>query len=83
MSDPILLELFTGDAMVSSIWNAVGVVIIFGAVIMIIFKFFIGAQKNIGGGVAALAGVAVMAALAATPAVVLALGNTLKALIGL
>jgi hypothetical protein len=71
---PILAVLKTGDDLVNSLWNAVGVVIIFGAVIMIIFKFFIGAQKNVGGGVAALA---------ATPSVVLALGNTLKALIGL
>ena len=75
--------MLTGIGLVNAVWAAVGVVIIFGAVIMIIFKFFLGAQKNVGGGIAALAGVAVMAALAANPDSVIQAGNVLKGIVGL
>lgn len=75
--------MLTGTALVNSVWGAIGVVVVFAAVIVIIFKFFIGAQKNIPGGVAALLGVAVMAALAANPAVLISAGDTIKGLVGL
>ena len=75
--------MLTGSSLVTAVWAAVGVVIVFAAVIMIIFKFFLGAQKNIGGGIAALAGVAVMAALAASPDTVIAAGNVMKGIVGL
>lgn len=75
--------MYTGTALVNSVWSAIGVVVVFAAVVMIIFKFFLGAQKNIPGGVASLLGVAVLAALAANPAVLLAAGDTIKGLVGL
>lgn len=55
--------------------------IVFGAIIFIIFKFFIGAQKSVGGGIAALAAVAVLAALASSPQTVIDAGTALKGLI--
>lgn len=70
--------MLTGGDLVSKVWGAIGLVVVFVAVLYIIFKFFIGAQKNIPGGLAALAGVAVLAALAANPQVVIDIGNTLK-----
>jgi len=83
MFTPILADVLTGDRLVSAVWSSVGVVIVFGAVLFIIFKFFIGAQKNIGGGVAALAGVAVMAFLASKPDIVMGIGESLGGIIGL
>lgn len=76
-------DLLTGSQLVTSVWGAVGVVIVFAAIIYIIFKFFIGASKNVGGGIAALVGVAVLAALAANPDSVIGLGNTIKGILGL
>ena len=67
--------------LVGSIWGAVGVVIVFGAIIFIIFKFFIGVQKIVGGGIAALGGVAVLAALASSPQTVIDAGEALKTLV--
>lgn len=75
--------MLTGATLVNSVWGAIGVVVVFVAVLYIIFKFFIGAQKNIPGGFMALAAVAVLSAIAANPQVVIAAGNTLKGLIGL
>lgn len=65
-----------GTDLVGALWNAVGVVIIFAAVVMIIFKFFLGAQKNVMAGIGCLVGVGALGALAANPAAVIAIGQT-------
>ena len=80
---PILLELKTGEGLFQALWGAVGVVIILGAVIMIIFKFFLGQSKNVGAGIGALAGVAALSALAANPTWVIGMGTTLLKIIGI
>ncbi len=70
----------TGDALVANIWGAIGVVVVFVAIIFIIFKFFIGAQRNIPAGLGCLVGVAVLAALASAPGTVLDIGADLVAI---
>lgn len=76
-------DLTDGNALVNNLWQAFGVLIIAGAVVYIIFKFFIGSQKNVSGGIAALVGVAVLAFLASTPKIVLELGKQIGKIIGL
>jgi len=59
-------KLQTGTGLVGPIWAAVGVVV-FTAIIAILFKFFFGAKRNLVAGFGALVGVGIVAALAATP----------------
>ena len=81
-SSPRLLELLTGMSLVTAIWGAIGVVLVAGLVVMVIFKFFVGAQKNIGGGVGALVAVSLLVALATAPQKIIDLGTYLLTLIG-
>lgn len=73
----------TGQSLVNSVWGAFGVVIIFAAVIVIIFKFFIGQSRNVGAGVGALIGVGAVAFLASQPQIVMNIGQFLLNLVGI
>ena len=83
MGSTLLAEIKTGADLVSSVWGAVGVVLVAGAVAYIIFKFFIGSGRNVMAGIGSLIGVAVLSALIAAPDKVIPLGQTRANLIGL
>ncbi len=73
---PVLGELYSGSSLASHLFDAVGLVVILGAVALIIFKFFLGQSKNVGAGVGALLAVGVLAYLAQNPQSVLDMGKT-------
>lgn len=75
--------MLTGMSLVQSVWAAIGVLVVFAAVVLIIVKFFLGSGRNIAQGFMALAGVAVLAALAAKPDVVISVGDTALGILGL
>lgn len=83
MGNVILGTLMNGTDLFNALWGAVGTVIVLGAVIMIIFKFFLGQGKNIGAGIGALLGVAVLAALAKNPQWVIDGGTALLNIVGI
>lgn len=83
MGSTLLAEIKTGADLVSSVWGAVGLVIVFGAVVVIFLTCFVGQNKNIKAGVGALIGVALMAFLASSPDKVVSIGQTVGNILGL
>ena len=81
-SQPHPHGLYSGSSLATHLFDAVGLVVILGAVALIIFKFFLGQSKNIGAGVGALLAVGVLAYLAQNPQSVLDMGKTVLSWIG-
>jgi hypothetical protein len=68
--------LLTGSDLTNSMWTAFGASVILGAVVWITFKYFLGANRNVKGGVAALAFLAVLCAIAVQTDIVTGWGKT-------
>lgn len=72
----------TGIGLVNSVWTAVGAVVVFAAVLMIIVKNFIGGDKNIPRGIGLIVAVAVVAVLASNPQAVMSIGESVLEIFG-
>lgn len=72
----------TGIGLVNSVWTAVGAVVVFAAVLMIIVKNFIGGDKNIPRGIGLIVAVAVVAVLASNPQAVMNIGESVLEIFG-
>jgi hypothetical protein len=72
--------LLTGSDLSDSIWKAVGPGLSLIAVLVIIFVFFVGQNRNIKAGVACLVGLAVLIAIAVNTSILQGWGTTITGL---
>ena len=73
--------ILVGDDLVHSVWAAVGTPIVAAVIIIVIFKFFVGANKNIPAGIGILVVVAGICSFLVSPQTFIDMGTGLAGII--
>ncbi len=65
-----------GKDLSSAIWNSVGGVFVLAVLVIVVFKFFVGQNKNIPAGIGTLVGVAAIVGFILSPDTFIGIGST-------